>query len=204
MSSKYEAELLNVLNIQEKDRVPFATYVNKFFAETFITYQFERDEYYFIRKYQDQFTAYFSLADWELRHDELGRVFQIVNRHNQNRRALTQRESELLLLLCLTYEEKRQDVHLTETPTMTIADLKEKYKVVLNKDVKRTPLGDSLNSLQTYKLIRSVDGRRFKPTEADQTILLLPTLRLVLEIDKLEDVYKLLTEWQERKKKNAS
>ena len=204
MSSKYESELLKILNIQERDRVTFASYVNKFFADTFITHQLDSDEYFFIRKYQDQFTAYFSLADWELRHDELGRVFQIVNRHEQNRRALTQRESELLLLLCLTYEEKRQEVHLTDVPTMTIIDLKEKYKTVLNKDVKRTPLGDSLNSLQNYKLIRSLDGRRFNPTDVDQIILLLPTLRLVLEIDRLEDVKKLLEEWQKRSKKNVS
>ncbi len=195
MSSELKTNLIKALNLKEDERMAFGRCINRLLAETFIIRKFEadKDDYYFIRKYLDQFTAFFDLMDWDLRHDELGAIFQIVNRHRDNLRSLTLRESELLLLLCLTYEEQRALLSLTDFPIIKISDLRQKYEQFLGEQIGNTPLADGLNNLRRYKLIKPLDGRTFDPkSNPEQDIQLLPTLHMVLNVEGLEQVQQML------------
>lgn len=67
-------ETLESLNEQERQML--ARCINRLLDETFILRQFERDEYYFVRRHQDALRAYLELADWELVHDDLNKSFR--------------------------------------------------------------------------------------------------------------------------------
>ncbi len=198
MASDFKAELIKILKIKEEHRVTFGRYVNRLLAETFIVRKIERDDYLFIHSYQDQFMAFFDLMDWDLRHDELEGIFQVINRHRDNLRNLTLRESELLLLLCLMYEEGRSSILATELPIIKISDLRQKYLQLLGEEISNTPLADGLNNFRRYKLIKPWEERVFDPKNPEQLIQLLPTLHMVLRVEGIEEVKKLLEIYQKK------
>ena len=181
-------------SLPDEERRMLARCLNRLFGHTFILRRFDRDEYYFVRKYQEGVRAYLDLADWDLLHDDLNQVFQAVNRHDTNRRNLTRLESELLLVLCLSYLEQQAELRLAETPLITMADLRQKYLSLLGDTGRLTQTGlrDALQTLRRYRLIEPLNSRRWNPQNPDQGIQLLPTLRLTLDVERLEQVHERL------------
>src|SRR3954447_13417166 len=100
-------DLARVLDVKAEDAPLFARCVNRLLGDTFVLREFDRDDYYFLRRYQEQVTAYLELAGWDLVHDPVGNVYGVVNRFGTNRRNLKRLESELLLVLALAYLEQR-------------------------------------------------------------------------------------------------
>ncbi len=193
------AILARALDLKDEERPLFARCVNRLLGETFLARQFDRDDYYTLRRWEVAVRAYLDLTDWELIHDPVGHVFQAVNRHDSNRRALKRLESELLLVCCLAYLEGRAAVQLAATPMLSMADLRQKYLSLLGdtKRLTQTGLRDGLQTLRRYRLIDSADGRRLLPQNPDQGILLLPTLRLVLDVEGIEEVLELLERYRQ-------
>ncbi len=176
--------------LPEDERRTLSRCLNLLLGHTFILRRSDRDEYYFIRRYQEAIQSYLDLADWDLLHDDLNQVFQAVNRHDTNRRNLTRLESELLLVLCVSYLEQQAELRLTETPLITMADLRLKYLSLLGDSGRLTQTGlrEALQTLRRYRLIDAVGGRRFNPQNPDQGIQLLPTLRLALDVEQIQQV----------------
>lgn len=190
--------LARVLGLPDTDRAAFAQAVNRLLADTFILRDYDRATYTLLRRYQEQATAVLDLLDWTLVHDGLGHIFQARNRHDANRRPLKRLESELLVLLCLTYLEQRSTIQLADTPLITLADLRQKYRTLLGdtKRLTQTGLRDALATLRRYRLIEAPDGRRFNPQDPDSRLLLLPTLRLALAVERLEEIGPLLDRYR--------
>lgn len=181
--------------LRDDERRQLGRCLNLLLERTFVLQRYDKDAYYFIRKYQAAIQDYLNLADWELRHDDLHQIFQAVNRHDANRRDLTRLESELLLVLCLIYLEQSAELRLTEFPVLTLSELRTRYRALLGDARRLTPTGlrDALRVLRRYRLIDTVGGRDFTPQDPEQHIILLPTLRLALDFEQLLDAQQALT-----------
>ena len=192
--------LSTLANLPDDERRLLARCLNRLLGHTFLLRRFDRDEYYFVRKYQEAIRAYLDLADWDLVHDDLNQVFQAVNRHDANRRTFNRLESELLLVLCLSYLERQAELRLTEAPIITMADLRQKYLNLLGNTGRLTQTGlrDALQALRRYRLVEPADGRRLNPQNPEQVVQLLPTLRLALDVERLEQVQERLAAYAQQ------
>ena len=187
-----------LLSIQENERRLLAKCLNQLFDETFILRRSDAEAYYFIRKYQDVVRNYLDLMDWDLIHDDLHQIFQAVNRHGANRRSLNRLESELLLILCISYLEQEAELQLAELPSLTFGELYQKYRALLGETgrLRKTYVYAALRTFQRYHLIAPPEGRSLRSQDPDQPFVLLPTLRLVIDAERLEDAGALLEKYR--------
>jgi hypothetical protein len=119
------AALLRALDLRDEEHREFAACLNHLLAETFLLRRFDAERYAFARRHQEALAAVLNLADWELIHDPAGQFYQALNRSESNRRPLKRLESELVLILCLSYLEQRATLRLADTPSLTMADLRQ-------------------------------------------------------------------------------
>ena len=183
-------ELCNAFGLDSAQALVFSRIVNRLLADTFILYDLDHDEYHFLRQHEKSVRLYLDLMDWDLRHDEVNRVYQVINRHGDNRRSLKLLESEFLVVLTLAYLEKQQaGGSLARWPGMTLDELRQKYISVIGKTDRllTTHVREALNTLRRYRLIEPVGGKAINPQNTQQVIQLLPTLRMALNVEKLGD-----------------
>lgn len=186
--------LLHELGIKESEQEVFAHCLNRLLGETFILREYDREDYYFIQRHREIISVYLNLIQWELVQDPLGQVFQAINRQESNRRNLKRLETELLLLFCICYLEQRSELSLAKLPSLTIADIYPRYQTLFGdiNRLSRTSLREALNTLRRFRLIATLDNRQLTSQNPEQRFLLLPTLLMVLDVDKLDDIRQLL------------
>jgi len=164
----------------------FAEVVRRLLANGFIwrEEEAERRNYGFLVRRRELVADYLIVAGWELRHDERNGVFQVVHREGAHRRRFNRDTTVWLLLLRLIYAEKRErlEVNLTRYPTITVADLAQRYNEFFPGQIvrKKTSLDEALRTLQGLKLIRAADGGVLRASDGDKLIELLPTLEVVV------------------------
>jgi hypothetical protein len=186
--------LLHTLGLKESEQETFGRCLNRLLGETFILREYDREDYYFIQRHREVISAYLNLAQWDLVQDPLGQIFQAINRQESNRRNLKRLETELLLLFCICYLEQRSELSLAKLPSLTIADIYPRYQSLFGdiNRLSRTRLREALNTLRRFRLITTPDSRQLTPRNPEQRFLLLPTLLMVLDMDKLDDIRQLL------------
>lgn len=189
--------LFRQLGIRESEQETFARCLNRLLGETFIVREFDREDYYFIQRHREAIKTYLNAAQWDLLEDPLERAFQAINRQGRNRRNLKRLETELILMFAISYLEQSRELSLTRLPVFTMADIYPRYQSLFGTETRltRTPLEEALNTLRRYRLIVAPDGKQLLPTNADQKFLLLPTLLMVLEVEKLEEITVLLQKY---------
>jgi hypothetical protein len=191
-------EVRKALDLDENELRSFSRVINRLLANTFLIYEFDHDEYYFLYHHERAARLYLDMMDWDLRHNEIDRVYQAVNRYGDNRRQLRLLESEFLAVLCLAYMERQEAGRsLARWPGITLDELRQKYITVVGKTDRLLPTNvrDALNTLRRYRLIEPIDGRALKPENTGQVIQLLPTLRMALNVDKLTDAEQLVKKY---------
>lgn len=179
----------------------FAETTRRLLAEGLLWRGHEDDarNYAFLQRRRDLVAEYLQVAGWELRHDERAQVFQVVHHDGAHRRRLNRDTTIWLLLLRLIYAEKRERVELilTRYPTVTVADLAQRYAEFFPGQAvrKKTSLDEALRTLQTLKLVRAGGGGVLRAANHDQLIELLPTLEVVVPATAIAELTERLGEY---------
>ena len=156
-------------------------------SKTFIIRGAERDErlYDFAIRNIRLLEAWFSCADADLKRDEsLGVI--ACRPGGEMRLRLGREETCALLVLRLLYEEKRHELSLARHPSVLVLDFAQKYRAVVNAELKKTKLVEILRRLSSCRLV----GIPSDPSDPEGIIVLYPSLALTLDqaaIDEISD-----------------
>lgn len=179
----------------------FSDAVRRLLSDGLIWREDEHDRriYNFLVRRRELVAAYLAVAGWELRYDERIAVFQVVHRDGAHRLRLNRDTTIWLLLLRLIYAEQRERVavSLTRYPTISVADLYQRYTEFLPGQAvkKKTSLDAALRTLQPLKLIRAGGGGTLRASDGDKLIELLPTLEVIVPGSAISEIAERLQEY---------
>ncbi|MFR0367945.1 DUF4194 domain-containing protein [Candidatus Phytoplasma palmae] len=148
----------NFENLKEQEKNIFSRIVNKLFQTNYITIQKHSDanDYRFIILYNELFSSFFKLSDFELeikKHDE---VIFIKNIHNFNKLKLKKEESLILLVISLLFYKKKDKIALNQKVEFFLNDI---YKELNNigfleiKKLTKEKMKQFLLFLRKYNII---------------------------------------------------
>ncbi|MBP3059307.1 DUF4194 domain-containing protein [Texas Phoenix palm phytoplasma] len=148
----------NFENLKEQEKNIFSRIVNKLFQTNYITIQKNSDanDYRFIILYNELFSSFFKLSDFELeikKHDE---VIFIKNIHNFNKFRLKKEESLILLVISLLFYKKKDKISLNQKVEFFLNDI---YKELNNigfleiKKLTKERMKNFLLLLRKYNII---------------------------------------------------
>ncbi len=161
----------------------FRKAVRELLARTFLLRGVDEALYDFAVRNFGLLEPYFACMGAELRKDESLGV--VAWRGGAETRARLGREETIALLTFrLLFEEKRNLVSLTDFPTVTVFDFVERYKALIEGDLKKTRLIEILRRFNAAKLIRSPR----EEADPDGQLVLYPSLALVLDQDGITEV----------------
>ncbi len=173
--------------LEPSDFDSFRKAVRELLARTFLLRGVDDVLYDFCVRNFGLMEPYFACMGAELRKDESLGV--VVWRGGAETRARLGREETIALLTFrLLFEEKRNLVSLTDFPTVTVFDFVERYKALIEGDLKKTRLIEILRRFNAAKLIRSPR----EEADPDGQIVLYPSLALVLDQDGIAEVMGLI------------
>lgn len=168
----------------------------------------DRRSYNFLVRRRELVADYLAVAGWQLRYDERIAVFQVVHREGAHRRRLNRDTTIWLLLLRLVYAEKRErvEVSLTRYPTISVADLYQRYTEFLPGQAvkKKSSLDAALQTLQNLKLIRAGGGGSLRADDGDRLIELLPTLEVIVPGSAVGEMAERLREYDRSPRRSAA
>lgn len=183
------------------EQTQFAETVRRLFANGFLWREEEADRriYSFLVRRRELIADYLIVAGWELRHDERNGIFQIIHREGFHRRRFNRDTTIWLLLLRLIYAEKRErlEVSLTRYPTITVAEVAQRYNEFFPGQVvrKKTSFDEALRTLQSLKLIRAAGGGVLRARDGEKLIELLPTLEVAVSAGEIGALAEQLREY---------
>lgn len=175
--------LSNLASLEEDELDHFKSCVREILARTFLLRGVDERRYDFAVRNYGLLEPYFSAMGAELRKDESLGVVAWRGGH-ETRARLGREETCALLALRLLYEERRNEVSLTDFPTVTVFDFVERFKALTEGDLKKTRLAELLRRFAAAKLIRPPR----EETDPDGQLILYPSLALVLDQDGIEEI----------------
>jgi hypothetical protein len=175
--------LADLSSLEEDELDHFKSCVRELLARTFLLRGVDERRYDFAVRNFGLLEPYFSAMGAELRKDEsLGVV--AWRGGGETRARLGREETCALLALRLLYEERRNEVSLTDFPSVTVFDFVERFKALTEGGLKKTRLAELLRRFSASKLIRPPR----EETDPDGQLILYPSLALVLDQDGIEEI----------------
>lgn len=173
----------DVAHLDEEDFGLFTRTVRELISRSFILRGVDERLYDFAVRNFGILEPYFSCMGAQLRKDEgLGVV--AWRGGAETRFHLGREETCALLVLRLLYEEKRNEISLTDFPTITVFDFVQRYRATTETELKKTRLAETFRRFSSMKLIKPPRDE----TEPDGQILLYPSLALVLDEDGIREI----------------
>lgn len=146
------------INLPEREKI--IDVINYLFATNFLIPTTERGRYFIARKYQDYLQEFFHSFGWEFRCDTQNEVVFVNSKDAIHRRPLKLEESTWLLVMRLLYEEKRGELHWSECPVATLAEIRIKYEAFnlpLFEGRNKGKLKDLVSLFRRYNLMDQLD-----------------------------------------------
>lgn len=144
-------------NLSEKEQERLRSVINRLLSINYLVKEKERETYMLIRRYHDQLKQFFDVLGWEIVLDDRHECVFVYTRDTGVRKHLDRDRSIWLLILRLIYQEKRQELSLSEFPLTTILEIKNKYETFRLPWVNRTTLEKYIRWCSRYHLLESID-----------------------------------------------
>lgn len=175
--------LADLASLEEAELDHFKSCVRELLSRTFLLRGVDERRYDFAVRNFGLLEPYFQAMGAELRKDEsLGVV--AWRGGGETRARLGREETCALLALRLLFEERRNEVSLTDYPSVTVFDFVERYKALTEGDLKKTRLVELLRRFASFKLIRPPR----EEIDPDGQLVLYPSLAVVLDQDGIEEI----------------
>lgn len=182
----YDNRFEKILGTVSKDK--FRQNANKLLNECFILKECmdTKNNYYFILKEKELFTAYFDLLGYEIILNEEYGLISLNNSYGTGRIRLRLLDSIILLFLRLIYIEERKKLSQTEQIIVYVDDLYERYHSLKNDRLKKQDMRSVLGLLKKYHIVSNLDADMGNP---DTRLQIYPSVMLAFDSSELNKVY---------------
>ena len=182
----HDSRFEKILGPVSKDK--FRQNANKLLNECFILKECTdtKNNYYFILKEKELFTAYFDLLGYDIVLNEEYGLISLNNSYGTGRIRLRLLDSIILLFLRLIYIEERKKLSQTEQIIVYVDELYERYRSLKNDRLKKQDMRSVLGLLKKYHIISNLDADMGNP---DTRLQIYPSVILTFDLRELNQVY---------------
>lgn len=193
-------ELYESLGIIEREN--FQRIVNLLLGKTFIVYNIYDEnkkttvfnpDYRFIEKNLELFEKYLKLGGWNLERNNSYEVIYVTSQYGYNKMRLDKFTTIILYILRLMYEQKRENINLTEQIVVSVSEIISTLNEIGAYNKKKPSFQEIRQALRTiakFNLIQKIDSKYDDP---ETKIIILPSILFAItaeSITKINDTIK--------------
>lgn len=169
--------------LSETEREKVKTVINRLLAVNFLVKEKDREAYMLIRRHFEEIKSFFQFLDWEIVLDDRHECVFVYAPERRFRQNLDKEQSIWLLIIRLVYQEKRQEISLSEFPMTTIYEIKSKYDTFRFSWLNRTTLERFIKWCTRMQLMEALDADM---RSDDCRFRLFHTWQYVIEADQVQ------------------
>lgn len=185
-------ELYGNLGIIEQEN--FQRIVNLLLGKTFIVYNVYDEnkkttvfnpDYRFIERNLELFEKYLRLGGWNLERNDNYEVIYITSQYGYNKMHLDKFTTVILYILRLMYEQKRENINLTEQIVVNVSEIISTLNEIGAYNKKKpalTEIRQALGTIAKFNLIQKIDGKYEEP---ETKIIILPSILFAITADSI-------------------
>lgn len=176
------AGLEQILDLTTADFDLFNRCIRALLSHCYLIRGVDDELYTFALRNYSLLEPYFQCMGAILRKDESLGVIAWKGGHESQVR-LNQEETCAILVFRLFFEELRNNLRLSEFPTITLFDFLERYQAIVNDSLRKTRLIELLRHFSNLKLIAAPQG-----ADPDGQIVLYPSIAFVLDQEGIDEI----------------
>lgn len=196
--------LYNELNHAEQEE--FKRMVNQLFGKTFIVHHIYdttkrnsvmNPEYRFIEKNKELFQEYFKMGGWKLEQNSDYEVFYVTSEYGYNKVRLDKFTTIILYLLRLMYDQKRENIHLTEHIIVSVGEVVNTLNEIGAYHKKKPSvieLKQAFGTIASFNVIQKMDGSYDQP---ETKMIILPSILFAVTAESIGRINESINEMQE-------
>lgn len=185
--------------LSSRDKDEFKRICNKLLSFCLICKQKEdtKKDYYFVENHKDAINEYFEPLAFELEVNKSIKVAQLTNKFGNNKISLKLIESITLLILRILYQEKMQELSLSQFVTVEVEEIQSRFIALGFKDrlMDKTLLRQGLRTLKRFNIIETLDRDM---TLSDSRIIIYPTIQMIVRSENITSIYEKLETYKRK------
>lgn len=185
--------------LSSRDKEEFKRITNKLLSFCLICKQKEdtKKDYYFVENHRDAINEYLEPLGFELEVNKNIKAAQLINKFGNNKVSLKLIESITLLILRILYQEKMQELSLSQFVTVEIEEIQSRFIALGFKDrvMDKTLLKQSLRTLKRFNIIETLDRDM---TLSDSRIIIYPTIQMIVRSENITSIYQKLDTYKRK------
>ena len=188
-------ELYGNLGMIEQEN--FQRIVNLLLGKTFIVYNVYDEnkrttvfnpDYRFIERNLELFEKYLRLGGWNLERNDNYEVIYITSQYGYNKMHLDKFTTVILYILRLMYEQKRENINLTEQIVVNVSEIISTLNEIGAYNKKKpalTEIRQALGTIAKFNLIQKIDGKYEEP---ETKIIILPSILFAITAESITKI----------------
>lgn len=193
-------------NLSLIDRENFQRILNVLLGKTFIVYNIYDEnkkksvfnpDYRFIERNFELFEKYLNLGGWKLEKNSNYEVIFVTSQYGYNKMHLDKFTTIILYILRLIYDQKRENINLTEQIVVSVSEIIATLNEIGAYDKKRPALAEIRQALRTiakFNIIQKIDGLYESP---ETKIVILPSILFVITAEGITKINNSIKENEE-------
>ncbi len=185
------------LNIREKE--DFKRVCNYLLSHSLLTRYKENNkkDYYFVENNILAINEYFEILGFEVELNRNLKSVQLINKFGRNKLQFVLFESITLLILRILYQEKMQDLSLSEHVVIEVEELQNKFIALGFKDrlMDKTSLKGTLGKFKRFNIIETLDR---DVTLGDSRVIIYPTIQMLVRSENIDIIYEKLKSYKSK------
>lgn len=185
------------LNIREKE--DFKRVCNYLLSHSLLTRYKENNkkDYYFVENNILAINEYFEILGFEVELNRNLKSAQLINKFGRNKLQFVLFESITLLILRILYQEKMQDLSLSEHVVIEVEELQNKFIALGFKDrlMDKTSLKGTLGKFKRFNIIETLDR---DVTLGDSRVIIYPTIQMLVRSENIDIIYEKLQSYKSK------
>ena len=186
--------LYEQLNLIERER--FQKIINQLLGKTFIVnHVFDENkktsvmnpDYRFIERNLELFKTYLELGGWNLERNDNYEVIYITSKMGYNKVQLDKFTTIILYILRLMYDQKRENIHLTEHVIVKVSEVIATLNEI-GAYPKRPSLMEIKGALRTiarFNIIQKIEGAYENP---ETNLIILPSILFAINAESITKI----------------
>lgn len=183
------------LNVMEKE--VFKKIINQLLGKTFIVNHIYDEnkktsimnpDYRFIERNLELFKKYLDLGGWKLERNDNYEVIYITSNYGYNKMRLDKFTTVILYILRLMYDQKRENINLTEQIVVTVSEIINTLNEIGAYDKKKpsaTEIKTALRTIAGFNIIQKIDGAY---EDAETKIMILPSILFAVTAESITKI----------------
>ena len=188
-------ELYGNLGMIEQEN--FQRIVNLLLGKTFIVYNVYDEnkkttvfnpDYRFIERNLELFEKYLRLGGWNLERNDNYEVIYITSQYGYNKMHLDKFTTVILYILRLMYEQKRENINLTEQIVVNVSEIISTLNEIGAYNKKKpalTEIRQALGTITKFNLIQKIAGKYEDP---ETKIIILPSILFAITAESITKI----------------